>query len=222
MTLDPDPLTEHGFMDEGEPPRRRSGCVSVLPWIVLLILVALAAAGGAPQEIESRWTAVLDRAVAGTPAAFPEPSHGGSPSHLPVVASAAREPIASVPAPSGEVGTALVGGWATFYDDGPGRYAAVPTWRFGDAPYPVRVCRMDDETTCIVALVRDFCACGDRNGTPTVIDLSPEAMSVLEPAYERLGILRVTVEWPVSDDERMRLEVGDGLYTAPPTDWRVP
>jgi len=154
----------------------------------------------------------LDAAVAGPGDEVRSPA-GGTPPRT------AGEPIV---APSGAIGTALVGGWATFYDDGPGRYAAVPTWRFGDAPYPVRVCRMDDETTCIVALVRDFCACGDRNGTPTVIDLSPEAMSVLEPAYERLGILRVTVEWPVSDDERMRLEVGDGLYTAPPTDWRVP
>ncbi len=39
MTPNPDPLSVPGFMDEGEPPRRRSGC-SVLPYLVLVLVVA--------------------------------------------------------------------------------------------------------------------------------------------------------------------------------------
>ena len=142
MSLDPDPLATPGFMDEGEPPRH-PGC-SVLPYLVLLILVALAAAGGAgqPTPLDPALVPAAGAAdvwaVGNTAGRFPEPSHGGSPSHLPVVASAAREPIASVPAPS-DIGTAIAGRSGTWAyakaSHGP-RYLAIP-----EGPgYIVEVC----------------------------------------------------------------------------------
>jgi Lytic transglycolase len=102
------------------------------------------------------------------------------------------------------VGTALVAGWATYYDDGPGLYGAVPGYRQG---HPYYVCvRLDvqlhaDLATCgkkgshsVVVRVRDFCACGDRSGRPTIIDLSPAAFKRLAPLTQ--GVVRVTVESP--------------------------
>lgn len=86
-------------------------------------------------------------------------------------------------------------GWATWYDDGPGWYAAVPSWRHGDEPYAIQVCRADRPATCTHVLVRDFCACGDRRGEPTVVDLSPSAFRELAPLS--LGVIRVIASGPI-------------------------
>lgn len=78
-----------------------------------------------------------------------------------------------------------ISGTATWYDDGPGYYAAVPTYRWGDPRYKVTVCNRDG--ACVVVTVRDFCGCpGDR-----IIDLSPAAFSRLAPLSR--GIVPVTV-----------------------------
>lgn len=84
-------------------------------------------------------------------------------------------------------------GYATWYDDGPGLYGAVHSWHYGDKPYPVQVCHGG---RCVTVLVRDFCACGDRSGHATVIDLSPSAFTALAPLSR--GVISVTVK-PVSD-----------------------
>ena len=68
--------------------------------------------------------------------------------------------------------------------------AAVPSFRWGDDPYRVEVCA----TTCVFVTVVSFCACGDRHGIPTVIDLSPAAFRTLAPL--RRGVYAVTVEMP--------------------------
>ena len=84
-------------------------------------------------------------------------------------------------------------GWATWYDDGPGMYGAVPSWRWGDEPYTVQVCGFEGgRTNCVLVTVRDFCLCGDRHGVPTVIDLSPSAFRALAPLSR--GVIRVTVD----------------------------
>jgi hypothetical protein len=75
-------------------------------------------------------------------------------------------------------------GVATWYDDGPGLYGAVPGWRFGDLPYRVQVCAGG---RCVTVRVRDYCACGDHR----IIDLSPEAFAQLAPLSRGVVAVRV-------------------------------
>lgn len=84
-------------------------------------------------------------------------------------------------------------GQATWYDDGPGLYAAVGSWRWGDDPYPVTVCTAIAGTSrCVTVHVLDYCfAC--RDGSP-LIDLSPMAFRALGPLSA--GVLRVSVSRP--------------------------
>ena len=88
-------------------------------------------------------------------------------------------------------------GWATWYDDGPGWYGAVHSWRFGDERYAVQVCALDEGrlVACTHVIVRDYCACGSRHGEPTVIDLSPAAFRELAPLSR--GVIRVEVSGPI-------------------------
>jgi hypothetical protein len=99
------------------------------------------------------------------------------------------------PAVEGDIGTALVGGKATWYDDGSGYYgAAGPVLREalgGDPAFrgqTVRVCADD----CVLVRLTDWCACGDRGGVPTLIDLSPDAFARLAPLSA--GVINVTIE----------------------------
>lgn len=92
-------------------------------------------------------------------------------------------------------GTAMAGhrtldGVATWYADGPGLYAAAgPALRHGDwRGSIVRVCAGD---RCVDATLRDWCACGDRRGVPTLLDLSPAAFRRLAPLSR--GVVAVTV-----------------------------
>lgn len=121
---------------------------------------------------------------------------------LVVIPTAPAAPSGSQPevAPSpqaGAIGEPLAGaaGWATWYDDGPGLYGAVHSWKWGDDPYPVEVCRLDNAQMCVTVIVRDYCACGDRRGVPTVIDLSPAAFRKIASLHS--GVVRVTVSGPV-------------------------
>lgn len=189
----------------------RRGC-SVSAYLVLcLVVVGLAASRGGPDVLVDLRSADQPNSQGRTLApALPEapqvsgdttlttgrrtsPEVGGGASlPQPVgLSGSSVAPDASVPAPTGEVGTALVGGWATWYDDGPGMYAAVP-WYTG-TPVTVRVCA--DGSRCLLLRTRDFCACGPRHGIPTVADLSREAFSYLAPLSD--GIVKVTLEWPV-------------------------
>lgn len=63
-------------------------------------------------------------------------------------------------------------------------YAAVGTWRWGDKPYKIRVCRTGTER-CVVVMVRDYCHGAwkalkkpwTRNSR--LVDLSPAAFMTL-------------------------------------------
>ncbi len=121
---------------------------------------------------------------------------------LPVLLSAwllAGGGSAVLPGQSGVSVPASTTGVATWYDDGPGSYGAVNSWRFGDTPYRVKVCTSE---ACVTVTVRDVCACpGGR-----IIDLSPTAFSRLAPLSR--GIVRVTMTDlrdatpPATDKER--------------------
>jgi hypothetical protein len=75
-------------------------------------------------------------------------------------------------------------GEASWYDDGRGLYGAVHSWRFGDQPYWVEVCRQDASATCVLVLVRDHMANPRR-----AIDLSPDAFVRLWPGLHRADAL---------------------------------
>jgi len=64
----------------------------------------------------------------------------------------------------------------------------VGSWRWGDRPYRVNVCRVSTGR-CVTVWVRDFCrACKNQHG---VIDLSPAAFKKLAPLYR--GRINVVV-----------------------------
>jgi hypothetical protein len=76
-------------------------------------------------------------------------------------------------------------------------YAAVASWRWGDKPYMLRLCREDDQARCVVVLVVDWCGrCAkDLGGSKwnrksRAIDISPHAMRMLAPLSQ--GVVRVT------------------------------
>ena len=83
-----------------------------------------------------------------------------------------------------ELDGSSITGIASWFDAGPGLYAAVPSWRWGDEPYRLRVTAGD---RAVVVTVGDFCGCpGGR-----VIDLSADAFRRLAPLS--VGLVRVTV-----------------------------
>jgi hypothetical protein len=83
-------------------------------------------------------------------------------------------------------------GWATWYDWRPGQAAAGPAlrrllgkdWR-GES---VSVCV---DNRCVRVRLTDWCACGPRRGSPTVIDLDDQVFRRLAPLSR--GVIEVTV-----------------------------
>ena len=83
---------------------------------------------------------------------------------------------------------ARLSGWASWFDYPSGQAAAGPLLRSGDwHGRVVTVCARD----CIVVALTDACACGDRHGVATLLDLARADFARLAPLSS--GILRVTV-----------------------------
>ncbi len=139
----------------------------------------------------------------------------------PVAAMPSAGAPVSVPATSGLV-PALVGGWATYYRDrkhGPDEHyaAAGPLLREAFGDWRGKVIRVRSGKHSTIVSLSDSCACGERAGLPTLIDLSPAAFRDLAPLSA--GVIRVSievVELPATDstgvprtadDIRMMLEV---------------
>lgn len=92
-----------------------------------------------------------------------------------------------------------IGGQSTWYTRAHYKfYAAVGTYRLGDAPYSLKVCRQDEPTRCVIVSVVDRCSrCrGDLKKPWTArsraIDLSPWAFTVLRGLH--MGVVRVIIE----------------------------
>lgn len=172
--LDPDPLT----ILPPDPPTRR-GCVSVLPFLLILFLASLAPAPSG---------ALNDPAL--PPAALSVPR--GAP--LAGVAQLAErhlkvEVAGSNPVPGGQ--RAYGGAPPTPYRASaswcaptatqcqswgpPAKLAAVHSFRYGDRPYWVRIWR---GSAFVDVKVVSFCQC---NGREDAIDLSPFAFEKLAP-----------------------------------------
>jgi rare lipoprotein A (peptidoglycan hydrolase) len=80
-----------------------------------------------------------------------------------------------------------VRGVASWYDlKGPGLYAAMPEWRWGDPAFRARVCT---DSACVTVTVNDHCPCV----TGRVIDLSADAFRRLAPLSQGLVAVEVTV-----------------------------
>ena len=95
-------------------------------------------------------------------------------------------PVGPTPSPTPH----SVSGTASYYDDGAGLYAAVPSFTWGDKPYKVLVCR--NPGTCVTVTVRDHCQCFVGTKNERVIDLSPAAFAKLAPLSR--GLLAVVYQ----------------------------
>lgn len=213
--LDPDPLhVEFQPVDERvpwhEPGRHDEPAPAWLAWLGLGICVGILL--GALIMTVGLWldaapspglypTAAPSRDLSELRADASDPGQSGAP--LSEELAAPRPPSeAPVPSPAGELGRALVGGWATWCGPtdtqcrgwgGDALLGAVPSFVEGDRPYDVRVC--SEAGDCVTVTVVSFCGCADRHGRPTIIDLSPAAFAQLAPLGH--GIVLVTVEWPL-------------------------
>jgi len=107
-------------------------------------------------------------------------------------------------------GSSTQSGLATWYDDGPGLYAAAgPDLRHGDwrgtfVTVTVVNSRGDsgERPVAVTVQLTDWCACGDRNGRPTLLDLSASAFRRLAPLSRGVIAVEVTsgsVELPPTD-----------------------
>lgn len=96
---------------------------------------------------------------------------------------------------SGQVGMPMLGGVATYYDYHQGQAAAGPALRDALGPdwrgQTVTVCGTNG--ACVRVKLTDWCACGDRNGRDTLIDLDVRDFGKL--ALPSMGVIDVTVEW---------------------------
>lgn len=233
--LDPDPLPVPDPAQPSMPPRAK-GCIwLVTVWIVVVgaclafwAAMYLVLAAGQPVSAPSEAQSPAVSSPAGTGLRGAPRSDGvtttalGAPSSPALMAVPIAEPYPS-PAPSplnsGEVSTAPYSASATWCAPtltqcqswgGDARLAAVNSFRWGDAPWWVRVTR---GSASVLVLVVSHCQCQGRDDR---IDLSPDAFSAL--ADLSLGRVQVSVEVLAEhpDDARMRDEVrGDELYSSP-------
>jgi hypothetical protein len=171
-------------------------------WVALGILIGLVIANTIP----------LPHNAAAAPRRAPEvttrsgnwatlaPAESGSVDQgLPGAPSDALEPMpvlkldgySSPPPVTTGSGAPLTLGIASWYPAA-GLQGAMPSYRFGDDPFPVAVCAFEGgRSACVTVLVTSFCLC--RVGaSDRVIDLSPEAFAVLAPLSR--GLVRVQLE----------------------------
>ena len=116
-----------------------------------------------------------------------------APASLPIVPAVGTNPARDLP---GVVSRpAHLTGLATWYDWRPGEAAAGPALRRALGAdwrgQRVTVCTAAIGRSCVTVTLTDFCACGDRNGQPTLIDLDRRAFAQL--ASPSLGVLLVSI-----------------------------
>lgn len=174
---------------------RRAAPVTALAIAVTLTLVAVLAppdeAALTPERppsvaVPAATVPVSVVAPTETPSPTPLPTRARTPSPKPTPAATPTK----TPRPRH-----YLAGLATWYNDGPGYYAAAgpalrraigPGWR--DRIVTVCVRR------CITGVrLSDWCACGKRNGRNTVLDLSLFTFARLGPPGR--GVMEVTVSW---------------------------
>jgi hypothetical protein len=199
-----------------EPPRPPPlGCVHLVlgicigVWLAALVLLGSIVADPVPSSAPDP-TVVVPRDLSGLLAdasgpelsGAPQEREGGIASPMDRHDGGAPQPMqdgfANQPAHSGEVGTGgLLGGWATWHDNGAGLYAAAgPELRRALGPgWRGTVVDVTGPGGLVVRVpLTDSCACGERHGLPTFLDLSADAFAELAPLG--WGIVAVSVELP--------------------------
>lgn len=190
-------------------------CVGVI--LLALVITFGRAIDAAPSSGQA--TAPVDVSGISSPALSGAPLAG--------LSSPVPPTVTPVPSPSGEVGTALIGGWATYWGTCADCAAAGPLLQeaLGQRWLGQTVTVVSERGSVDLRLVTS-CACGDRKGMPTFIDISVEAFDRLSPypagSARDPGVIAVSIEiggpattlpptdpTPHPDDERMRLEVRD-------------
>lgn len=157
-------------------------------WIIGVVLFI--------SSIVSNFTYDVLAGKRATPRSAPEPTATaavcdqptGSGPDLTAASQGASAPEQSVVPPATPQAAPHRSGVASWYDDGPGLYAAVNSFRFGDAPYRVRV-RYGSAYVDVV--VRDHCNCYTGTSRERLIDLSPDAFDDLAPLSR--GLIRDVV-----------------------------
>lgn len=107
-------------------------------------------------------------------------------------------PTPAPPAPRVEPPYPIHGvtGRASYYDDGPGLYAALPgPWSRGRW---ITVCATTDRTRCASAPVITSCGCHTNEASAKIVDLSPDLMRAIT-GWERwqlpvYGVVQVVME----------------------------
>lgn len=203
-----------------------AGCLASVALVLAVLALLIAAPRPAstihpPASRSGQTTEPVDvsrpSSAALSGASVPSPS-----SRDPEAAGAAASPETAQPSPgpTGGIGTALVGGWATYYATcsecaaaGPLLQAALgPDWQGS------WVTVESDHGKVLLRLVTS-CACGDRRGQPTIIDVSIPAFNELSAipagADTDPGLVAVSIELPgprptlPATDIRMMLEARD-------------
>ena len=171
---------------------------AVLLAVGFLIGAATAAEPSRSAPVTLRPLPVLESQtrVSGYPAAVPSrlppeevtDADQGDPSP---VTTASPEPLPTEPSETADAPSPVIRGIASWYSVGSGHAAAGPLLRVGDwRGREVRVCAGE---LCVVTSLTDWCACGDRPGGPTVIDLSKSDFARLAPPSR--GLVEVSVTW---------------------------
>lgn len=200
----------------------------VLACLVLLWLV-VGRQAPASSEAQDRAASPAAPGLRGTPEQTASLSGIASPGSVSAVGSDAPYPAepqdssSGVPQATGEIGTALIGGYATWYATPGYTAAAGPVLRdVLGSEWRGSVVVVEHHGKTVAVQLTDFCACGERAGLPTFLDLSDAAFAELAPLSA--GVIEVSVEIgaqplpptdlpPHPDDERMRDEVlSDDLY----------
>jgi len=170
----------------------------------LALLVIACAASSSAAEIPSTGTSEVLMTASATPSDTGRRQNGtpherlGSPSQ-PAVAARSQPsgaPESVLASPTGEVGTALLGGFATWHDACSTCAAAGPALRHAlGAGWRGTVLDIGGPGNAVVRVVlTDSCACRDRHDLPTLIDLSAEAFAELAPLD--WGVVAVSIEIP--------------------------
>jgi hypothetical protein len=176
------------------------------PRTPLAAFLAIVLAGGAvePAPLEGSDSAASP-AIPGLRGVPVGSDRGGTPPTNDV--AAATSLAAGAPTPTGAIGTVLLGGYATWYET-PGLTAAAgPVLRDVLGDWRGQYVTVEGDGASVTVRLTDFCACRDRHGLPTLLDLSDAAFSELAPLSA--GVIRVSIEIDPPEheaDRRMRLE----------------
>lgn len=124
------------------------------------------------------------------------------------------------PTPSGASRPAAVVGTASWFDAGPGHYAALPGYHAGTVVRLVVCGSEGDRSTCLTVAVVTSCQCYVGTPSERIVDLSRDAFAQLAPLSR--GLVRVSIRevhrcrvvscsaWPEPHGRRLTLPDGSG------------